>query len=100
MKMKKVTEISNFIVYVDKRIQYDNGNETNTFYQVNCVVLDNPFVTLPPQLIDADKYAKGTYLLGTEWDKFAIIRSGRGNSDRLREVTQIFSKKTMTEEKI
>lgn len=94
------TEISNFIVYVDKRIQYDNGNETNTFYQVNCVVLDNPFVTLPPQLIDADKYAKGTYLLGTEWDKFAIIRSGRGNSDRLREVTQIFSKKTMTEETI
>lgn len=94
------TEISNFITYVDKKITYNNGNDTNTYYQVNCVILDNPFITLKPQLVDADKYSKGNYILGSPWDKYAIIRSGRGNPDKIREVTQIFSKKTMEEETV
>ena len=93
-------EISNFITYVDKKITYDNGNYTSIYYQVNCIILDNPYVTLKHQIIEADKYAKGNYVLGSIWDKYAIIRSGRGNADRIREVTQIFSRKTMKEETV
>ena len=92
------TEISNFIAYVDKKVTYKNGTDINTFYHVNCVILDNPYVTLEPQIVDEANYIKGTYLMGAAWNKYAIVRANRGNIDKIREVTQIFSKHTMKEE--
>ena len=94
------TKISNFIPYCTTKINYINGNDTVTKYEMNCVLIDRPDYHLKPLLIDTNSYAKCDFVLGSIWDKHCIVAAGNGNVGRLREVMQIISRETMQEKTI
>lgn len=94
------TKISNFIPYCTTKINYINGNDTVTKYEMNCVLIDRPDYHLKPLLIDTNSYAKCDFVLGSIWDKHCIVAAGNGNVGRLREVMQIISRETMQEKNI
>lgn len=97
LKKDTITAISNFIVYMTEKIKYINGADTETKYIANCILLENPTIKLPTQKISVEQYSKFDFILGSSWDKFAIISAGNSNSERLREITQLISRNTMTE---
>lgn len=94
------TKISNFLPYCTTKINYKNGNDTVTKYEMNCVLIDRPNYHLNPILIDTNSYAKCDFILGSSWDKHCIVAAGNGNVGRLREVMQIISRETMQEKNV
>lgn len=96
----KVAPISNFVTYVTEKLNFKNGKDTETLYNVQCVILDEPNKKLPKQIITVEQYQKFNFILGSSWDKFAIMKAGSTNTDKLREVTQLISRKTMEEKNI
>ena len=94
------TKISNFIPYCTTKINYKNGNDTVTKYEMKCVLIDRPNYHLNPILIDTNSYAKCDFILGSSWDKHCIVAAGNGNVGRLREVMQIISRETMQEKNV
>lgn len=96
----KVTPISNFVTYVTEKLNFINGRDTDTFYKVKCIILDDPSINLPEQIITVEQYQKFNFILGSSWDKFAIMKAGSTNTDKLREATQLISRQTMEEKNI
>lgn len=96
----KVAPISNFVTYVTEKLNFKNGQDTETLYKVKCAILDEPNQKLPEQIITVEQYQKFNFILGSSWDKFAIMKAGSTNTDKLREVTQLISRKTMEEKNI
>jgi len=92
--------ISNFVTYASEKINFINGRDTETKYIMNCHLLDQPELELPDISIDVESYSKCNFIMGSCWDKHAIISAGRSNSDRLREVMQILGRYVTTEKNI
>lgn len=92
--------ISNFLPFCINKINYINGNDRTTKYEMKCVLIDSPQIQLPTIIVDANAYAKCDFILGSSWDKHCIISAGNGNSSRLREVMQLISRKTMNEKNV
>lgn len=55
--------ISNFVPYCINKVQYINGNDNITKYEMNCELLDRPEIKLPALLIDANGYAKCNFIM-------------------------------------
>jgi len=94
------TPVSNFIAYPSSKINLINGKDVQTKYVMQCHILDNENLTLPEIIIDVDAYSKCNFIVGSPWDKYAIISAGRGNTDRQREVMQIFARDYMNEKNL
>lgn len=92
--------ISNFIPFCINKINYINGNDKVTKYEMKCVLLDNPDIQLSSLIIDTNSYSKCDFVLGSNWDRHCIISAGNGNTSRLREVMQIISRQTMNEKNV
>lgn len=92
--------ISNFITYPSSKINLINGKDVQTKYVMQCIILDNENLFLPELVVDVDAYSKCNFILGSAWDKYAIMSAGRGNTDRQREVMQIFARDYMEEKNI
>ena len=92
--------ISNFIAYPSSKINIINGKDVQTKYIMQCHILDNENLTLPEIIIDVDAYSKCNFIVGSPWDKYAIMSAGRGNTDRQREVMQIFARDYMDEKNL
>lgn len=99
-KKDGLVPISNFVVLLPEKINFKNGREIQTFYKAKCIVLDNPDINLPTEIIDVETLKKFDFGLGSSWDKYAIISAGSSNTDKLREITQIISRGIMTEKDI
>ena len=100
IKNDKFLPISNFITYITEKRNYINDSDTFTTYTINCILLDDIDRELPPLEITTEQYHKYNFILGSFWDKYAIIRAGTSNPEKLREVTQLLSRHTMTEKNI
>lgn len=96
----KLVPISNFISYPEEKVTLENGQDKEVFYKVRCISLENPELQLTPLNITVEQLQKSNYILGSEWDRIAILNSGSSNTDRFREVTQLISRKTMQEKHI
>ena len=93
----KIVPVSNFVTFVTDKITYINGRDTNIKYQMECHLLDNPNLKLQLILTDVDGYSKMNFIEGSSWDNFAIIKAGRLNTDRQKEVMKRISRYTMQE---
>ena len=100
IKNDKFAPISNFITYITEKCNYINDSDTFTTYTINCILLNDINRELPPLKITTEQYNKYNFVLGSCWDKYAIIRAGTSNPEKLREVTQLLSRHTMTEKNI
>ncbi len=96
----KYVQISNFVTYPIEKINYINGRDTETFYKVKCLILDEPSIKLPEQLITVEQFQKNNYILGSNWDKYAIASAGSTIPDKLREVSQHIGRHIMEEKNI
>lgn len=94
------TPISNFVTYAEEKINYINGRDAETKYIMNCHLLDQPNLKLPLLTIDVESYSKCNFIMGSYWDKHAIISAGRSNPDKLREVMQILGRYVTVEKDI
>lgn len=99
-KKSDFVPISNFITYISEKQNFINGRDIETKYIANCLLLDEPNKKLPPQAITIEEYSKYNFILGSSWDKYAIIKAGTTNPAKLREITQLISKNTMIEKNI
>ena len=92
-KIGKTTSspISNFLAIIDEQINYDNGRDIYTKYKVRGIIIEN-YKKLLPINITQQELESFNFVLNPEWKLDAIICAGQGNTDRMREVTQIISK--------
>lgn len=93
-------KISNFIPFVSEKITIENGKEPEINYRIEGILLDKPDIDLPTLTIDANSYRRFDFVMGSVWDKYAIICSTQKAQDKLREFTQNVSRDTMEEKKV
>lgn len=94
---KKSKRIANFIPILTKKVKYINGIDEKIEYQIKAIcIADSTY--LPSLSITKKELNNFNFVIGSEWDKGAIIYGN--NEKNLREVAQILSKETMKEEKI
>lgn len=94
--------ISNCFFLCREKYIYNNANCINVYYKLECYIIQNNEIILQKDtlLIDAEQYSKFNFLIGSVWDKYAIIKPGRLNNERMREITQLLSRHFMTEKNI
>lgn len=93
----KRKRISNFIPMVTKKLIYTNGLDVDFKYKLKGILLEDGS-ELPEIEISKEEYNSFKFIIGSQWDKEAII-SGN-NTTYLREVTQILAKETMQIENV
>lgn len=96
----KYVQLSNFVAYPTEKINYRNGKDTETFYKVKCLILDDLNIKLAEQIITVEQFQKNNYILGSSWDKYAITSAGSTIPDKLREVSQHIGRYVMEEKNI
>ncbi len=99
-KSDNFVPISNFITYPIEKLTYKNGQDIEVTYKMKCLLLDEPNKKLPEQTITVEQLQKSNYIIGSVWDKYAIVNAGATNADKLREVTQIIGRHTMKEKTV
>ena len=100
-KRNETTSISNFIPYATEKITYNNGKDTNIFYKVNCQLLDKTHISLSPMEVDTAAFSKLDFILGSSWDKYAIVSYPQTtNTNRLKYVMQLINRKVMQEKTV
>lgn len=95
----KQRTIGNFIPFIKKKIIYDNGIllDNQIRYKLKGFLIAN-WAELPEIEISKEDYNSFKFIIGSEWDKFAIVEAG--NQIYFRQVAQILSNETMEEETI
>lgn len=83
--------ISNFLAVVDEQINYNNGRDISTVYQVHGIIISNHKM-LTPIRVTKQELENFSFTLNKEWKLDAIICAKQGNKDIMREVTQLISK--------
>lgn len=96
----KYVQLSNFVTYPIEKINYINGRDTETFYKIKCLILDEPNIKLAEQVITVEQLQKNNYILGSSWDKYAITSAGSTIPDKLREASQHIGRHIMEEKNI
>lgn len=96
---KSNSPISNFLVIVDEQINHNNGRDTFISYKVHGILIKN-YKYLPQIKIDKQALENFTFTLNPSWKLDAIISAGPSNKDRMREVTQLISKKDVINKNI
>lgn len=90
--------IANFIPYCTEKLIYKNGQDTDVLYVVNCCLLDSN-KQMEDLIINTDQFKNFNFIIGT-WDKYAIIRAGNTNNEKLREIMQLVNRAVMEEKEI
>ena len=83
--------ISNFLAVVDEQINYNNGRDISTVYQVHGIIISNHKI-LAPIKVTKQELENFSFTLNRVWKLDAIICAKQGNKDIMREVTQVISK--------
>ena len=97
---KSITPISNFIAYPIEKITLNNGRDEQVTYKMKCLLLDNLKIEMPTQIITMEQLQKSNYILGSKWDKYAIVHAGTTNADKIREVSQLEGRQLMEEKQV
>lgn len=97
-KNNEFKPIANFIPYCTEKLIYKNGQDTEVFYLINCLLLDSK-KQINGLVISTEQYQKFNFVLGN-WDKDCIICAGTINNDKLREIAQRASRKIMVEKEV
>lgn len=91
--------VSNFIPIVTKKIIFNNGNDKEIKYLIKALLLDKNKM-LEEIEITPQEYNSFKFILGSNWDKDAIIEPGNSNFGRLKYIAQYIARTTMKEQEV
>ena len=96
----KAVPISNFVTFVKEKLNIINGRDSHIKYIMECHLLNCPNLKLPLIATGVDGYSKMNFIDGSAWDNLAIIKAGKSNPERQKEVMKIISRDTMQEKTV